>query len=339
MSFYSVEWRNESSSEEKNGIGIDITASLSLITTNMSTFKNWPFQAKRSDVKQLANHRREINAALNAHWLCCLDSVLSISALVETIGQEWNLSSVGWSSRSMFVLSCGGSSLKKRSDWIESLLLPLSPVWFRWVMSVHCSFVRSSSSSVSPSKCGCSFSALNAVHQFSECCSFGDWSDWFGCHLPIDLFTCATRRSCWLPSFATLERVFITVFLNKQGFVEQAEMGRHEGVNSIWAHSFYCWWWTRLRWAMTHYAVCVCWRERAASVSSASVLRLRVPLEERKCFFVFSRLISYEERWALSTCLPREQRNDHSTCCVSSSISLLQSAISQLFSALSNKDL
>jgi hypothetical protein len=56
---------NQSSAEENNGIGIYMTPSLSLSTTNMSTFKSSPLPAKPSDVKRRSNHRKQIYATLN----------------------------------------------------------------------------------------------------------------------------------------------------------------------------------------------------------------------------------------------------------------------------------
>lgn len=56
---------NQSSAEENNGVGIYMTPSLSLSTTNMSTFKSSPLPAKPSDVKRRSNHRKQIYASLN----------------------------------------------------------------------------------------------------------------------------------------------------------------------------------------------------------------------------------------------------------------------------------
>jgi hypothetical protein len=184
--------------------------------------------------------------------------------------------------------------IAKRSDSIECLLLPVSIVSFRWAMSVHCSFVLRHRVSLHQSAVAHSLLWARFINSASLgllatglidlvviLTIFGSHSivNELLNHLPIHLFTCATRLSSWLPLFVTLERVFISVFSSKQAFIKQAQMGLHEGVSDIWAHSFLCWLWTRLRWWMTHFAVCcVCWREIGTSVNGASVLRIGVPL-------------------------------------------------------------
>ena len=55
-------------STEENGIGIYMTPSISLSTTNMSTFKTASINhlpSKPSEVKRRSNHRKQISAALN----------------------------------------------------------------------------------------------------------------------------------------------------------------------------------------------------------------------------------------------------------------------------------
>jgi len=55
-------------SPEENGIGIYMTPSLSLSTTNMSTFKTAiinPLPSKPSEVKRRSNNRKQIYAAIN----------------------------------------------------------------------------------------------------------------------------------------------------------------------------------------------------------------------------------------------------------------------------------
>ena len=216
--------------------------------------------------------------------------------------------------------------------------------------------VRSSSSSVSPLKCGWSFSALHAVHQSNESCSSGDWFDSLDCHL----------HSLWIPF--NRER---TPHSSPDPFI-------HLRYSSEFLASIVCYPWTcfhlrrleqtRVHQTSTNGSSWGCeWHlgsffllmvMTSSSMRDDPLCRVCLPARKsRKChkwcvcppywspitrkrmFLCFLSLDHLGRAFIIVEMSSARTAKWSFDCCVASSISLLYSSISLLFSTLSVEDL